>query len=261
VPLAWAKDEPETPTADEMTLDSERTPRPSITFLSHTSSSTRSDLSSNNTERLHGYNRWTFALANTLPKSKRARSSDSSEDEDTKDDKKRQAGPSRPSRSRWNSRKRSNTQESTESQGGERSHTGRFLSSTLRLQLPLPPAAPFTLSHTKTPGWDTPWTPRLPDHISNCESPELESGGIPGDSNPSRSKENLASKSQAKAKIPLRKKIRSYVLHNNYVPLVSFFFASFFRGTHVLLLPLGFSFHKHNIYHDSARDRHPYSAD
>ncbi|KAF8591889.1 hypothetical protein K439DRAFT_1325302, partial [Ramaria rubella] len=62
--------------------------------------------------------------------------------------------------------------------------------------------APFTLSHNKTPGWDSPWTPRIPEQ---AHANRTENSGE-GNSRPWRRR---------------KKNLRSFLLHNNYVPLVS----------------------------------------
>lgn len=211
---AWAKDEPESPTIHELPLGSERSPRPSTSHVS----SIRSESFSNPADQSQGHHRWAFVLSNTLPKpSKRPRPSSSDEDY-----KQRQIDLARPRGYRWtSSRKRGHADEA---QGEERPPIERSRISALRLQLPLPPPlAPFTISHTKTPGWDTPWTPRLPDQATASGSSDLELGGMPAESSSDRSKEQLSSHERVGTTISLRKKLRIYVLHNNYVPLVGRF--------------------------------------
>lgn len=74
----------------------------------------------------------------------------------------------------------------------------------LTIDLPPPPSAPFTMAHSKTPGWDTPWTARRDD--------------------PTQAQEFFgADKDEALSCWSVRRKrLRMFILTNNYVPLVSF---------------------------------------
>jgi hypothetical protein len=72
----------------------------------------------------------------------------------------------------------------------------------MHLHLPLPATA-LTVSHTQTPGWDTPWAPHAPSKAEDAEP-----NGKPAPSN-------------ALSSFIDRKAIRNFVLTNNYVPLVS----------------------------------------
>lgn len=118
-----------------------------------------------------------------------------------------------------------------------------------RLQLPVPPEPPFTVSHTKTPGWDTPWTPRAQNNIFTRRG-DLENNAP----YMSRTKENGQDYIDRSHK-PLRKRIRHYLLHNNSVPLVRLFLNrlhcsfSFSIFISLNLSPwTGFPYHKHFIY-------------
>lgn len=91
--------------------------------------------------------------------------------------------------------------------GKEMAHTGSLSERKnvkLNVELPPPPAAPFTLSHNPTPGWDTPWTARARD----------DSFGLTGDS----TDEDLPRRGRG-GKLP--KRWRTFLLNNVYVPLVS----------------------------------------
>lgn len=78
-----------------------------------------------------------------------------------------------------------------------------------RLRLDLPPQqSPITLAQTRTPGWETPWTPRAPGVSWNVDIDE--SDGRDED------REKL-SRWQTR-----KKRIRVYMLTNTYVPLVRF---------------------------------------
>lgn len=80
------------------------------------------------------------------------------------------------------------------------------------LHLDLPPQivqSPNTLSQTRTPGWETPWSPRLPERTANWDGDfeiELED----------RDDNEKLSRWQRR-----KKRIRVYMLTNTYVPLVS----------------------------------------
>ncbi len=73
------------------------------------------------------------------------------------------------------------------------------------LDLPPPPSSPTTLAQTRTPGWETPWTPRVPGAAWNTVTANEEHE----DEN-----EKLSRWQRRK------KRIRVYMLTNTYVPLV-----------------------------------------
>ncbi|KIJ45287.1 hypothetical protein M422DRAFT_67409 [Sphaerobolus stellatus SS14] len=221
----WAKDEPESPVLEDLPIGSERSPRPSAVSMSH-APSVVSDRPSTPADTLKGYHRWTFALPTTRPKSKRARSSASSSDEEEADfvrERQSQAGPFRPSRPRWpTARKQRSGHEEQSGINQDKLAPARSRSSTLRLQIPLPaPRGPFTVSHTKTPGWDSPWTPRVPARARIHGSSDPELGEMPSRGSSDRSKEELREAGSQQTNRTFRKRFRNYVLTNNYVPLVS----------------------------------------
>ncbi|KAI0307764.1 hypothetical protein B0F90DRAFT_1807167 [Multifurca ochricompacta] len=85
----------------------------------------------------------------------------------------------------------------------------------LRITMPTPPAAPHTLAHSRTPGWDSPWAAKpfesfshrnIYEHLQNGESAEEP----PPDS-------SIASESWWPK---VRKRARAYLLNNTYVPLL-----------------------------------------
>ena len=84
------------------------------------------------------------------------------------------------------------------------------------LTIPMPPAlaTTYTLSHTATPGWDTPWTARPaaqgPLRGHNRES----SYGFAEDTHSSHHDKDLSTWGRRK------KQIRSFILVNAYAPLV-----------------------------------------
>ncbi len=82
----------------------------------------------------------------------------------------------------------------------------------LQISLPTPSAAPFTLAQNSTPGWETPWTARVA-----AQGPTREDGFDFGDF------EHVSSSSSSK-ETPWRsrkKQLRTFILSNTYVPLVS----------------------------------------
>jgi len=76
----------------------------------------------------------------------------------------------------------------------------------LHLELPQPPHSPTTVAQTKTPGWDIPWSPRVPgqppvawDTMADSDRESVEKSGL----------------WQRR-----KKRIRVYMLTNTYVPLL-----------------------------------------
>ena len=91
----------------------------------------------------------------------------------------------------------------------------RTLDRGFRVPLPTTPAAPYTLPQSRTPGWDSPWAARplesfshrnIYEQLQNGESAETQPVG---DSTTNRSWWPRA-----------RKRARTYLLNNTYVPLV-----------------------------------------
>ncbi|RDB29197.1 hypothetical protein Hypma_015411 [Hypsizygus marmoreus] len=84
----------------------------------------------------------------------------------------------------------------------------------LSISLPSPPAAPYTLAHNVTPGWDSPWSPRVaaqgpPGH--NLDS----SYGL--EEHESRSDDSHKDLSTWQRR---RRNFRTFILTNTYVPLL-----------------------------------------
>lgn len=75
----------------------------------------------------------------------------------------------------------------------------------LTIDLPPPPSAPFTMAQSQTPGWNSPWTPRVPN-LPMSQEEEMFGSSDEGDKTMSR-----------------KKKLRSFILTNNFVPLVSLY--------------------------------------
>lgn len=84
----------------------------------------------------------------------------------------------------------------------------------LRIILPTTPAPPFTLSHGRTPGWDSPWTAGPPESFPSRNIYEQLHGGS--------TEEQLVDGSTIKKRWwpRARKRARVYLLNNTYAPLV-----------------------------------------
>jgi len=79
----------------------------------------------------------------------------------------------------------------------------------LSIPLPTPAAAPFTLSHTATPGWEAPWTART------------AAQGPRGRQSPATDEEQEESTHDLNKDDTARKrKLRAFILNNVYVPLL-----------------------------------------
>ncbi|KAF9044824.1 hypothetical protein BDZ89DRAFT_943053 [Hymenopellis radicata] len=81
----------------------------------------------------------------------------------------------------------------------------------LQISLPTPSVAPFTLAQNPTPGWESPWTARVA-----AQGPTRQDGFDFGDF------EHVSSSSSSK-ETPWRsrkKRLRTFILSNTYVPLL-----------------------------------------
>lgn len=74
----------------------------------------------------------------------------------------------------------------------------------LTIDLPPPPSAPFTMAQSQTPGWNSPWTPRVPNQPFSQEEQIFGRESDDGEKTMTR-----------------RKKLRTFILTNAFVPLVS----------------------------------------
>lgn len=82
----------------------------------------------------------------------------------------------------------------------------------LSITLPTPVQQPFTLSHNATPGWDTPWSARM---AAQGPSRRRRDGSFAVNT-VDEQETSSARKSQTR-----RKKFRTFLLTNTYVPLAS----------------------------------------
>jgi hypothetical protein len=109
----------------------------------------------------------------------------------------------------------------------------QFPTNTLRLEFPAPAKTFNTLSHTRTPGWESPWMPHTfklapPDsaHLSTSE-PNGRPSGSSFDRNGSRPRRSRTPSSELDDSERggkwrrRRRQWRMFILYHNYVPLVS----------------------------------------
>jgi hypothetical protein len=84
--------------------------------------------------------------------------------------------------------------------------------------MPATPAVPYTLSQSRTPGWDSPWAVKPFEPLSRRSIYEpLQNGGTPDGQSPNNNGGNNANDSWWPR---TRKRARTYLLNNTYVPLV-----------------------------------------
>jgi len=74
----------------------------------------------------------------------------------------------------------------------------------LTIDLPPPPSAPFTMAQSHTPGWNSPWTPRVPNQPMSLEEEMF-----------GRDTSDEGEKTMSR-----RKRLRSFILTNTFVPLL-----------------------------------------
>ena len=85
----------------------------------------------------------------------------------------------------------------------------------LRIAMPSPPATPHAPTRSRTPGWDSPWAARPLESLSHRNIYEqLQNGGSIEEQQPDSSINDGSWWPRA------RKRARSYLLTNTYVPLV-----------------------------------------
>ncbi|KAL6310068.1 hypothetical protein BKA93DRAFT_843306 [Sparassis latifolia] len=84
----------------------------------------------------------------------------------------------------------------------------------LRLNIPTRSADPLTLAQNATPGWETPWTPRPRGDMISREHALWENSTEP----PPREEHDDGEKRDTW--VPRKKRFRTYLIHNTYVPLL-----------------------------------------
>ena len=222
---AWAKDEPESPLSDNSSPDPERSPRPSGTSITHVPSIT-SERPSVSPVLLYDHTRWKFALPRPRPKMMPQRSpgsvSPQSKKETPMPERGSQPGSSLPPRTRWPSSHKFLFSANSESEVAACPSPRTSRPENLHLeQIPFPsPRIPATLSFNKTPGWDSPWTPRIPQRV-HADDRDLrqEKGQRTNINDVERTEESLTADLDSWDK--RRKKLRSFLLNNTFFPLVS----------------------------------------
>lgn len=114
------------------------------------------------------------------------------------------------------------------------------------------PNLPSTMAHASTPGWDMPWSSKLA-----AQGPHPQYSHMSEDSDQD---ERVSTKDELVGWAARRKRIRSFILSNPYVPLVR---------SHITLLPfpevlissnLAFSIHQYFLHHRCSRHGHSHSA-
>ncbi|KAI0257599.1 hypothetical protein BJV78DRAFT_1079218, partial [Lactifluus subvellereus] len=85
----------------------------------------------------------------------------------------------------------------------------------MSMTMPTPPAAPYTLSHSRTPGWESPWVARPLESLSHRNIYEqLHNGGSTEEQLPDGSITDESWWPRT------RKRARAYLLNNPHVPLL-----------------------------------------
>ncbi|KAB5589522.1 hypothetical protein CTheo_7029 [Ceratobasidium theobromae] len=94
----------------------------------------------------------------------------------------------------------------------------------LKVQLP---SGPFTLNQTHTPGWETPWAPHPPaayraNGRDRAPTADMYSGGKELANMASRRTADDDDRTRPRGRlVRMKRRLRVYILQNNYVPLVS----------------------------------------
>lgn len=186
-------------------------------------------------ETSDNYNRWRFALPRPRPKlMKRQWSTDSlrlssqSERGTPTRDKRSQQESSRRSRTRWPTSRKRFLSEKQNSHGIVAASLPRAShSETLQSEIPYPsPRLPTSLSHNNTPGWGSPWSPRSPRVFERVAADDRdldqEKGHSIDNNDALRTEEpSIADLDSLNLWDKRRKNLRSFLLHDTYVPLVS----------------------------------------
>ncbi|CCL98982.1 uncharacterized protein FIBRA_00990 [Fibroporia radiculosa] len=89
-----------------------------------------------------------------------------------------------------------------------------FAADPLHVDIPPPPSAPYTIAQNATPGWDTPWTARPLDLVSRGRPTHEDIGELPTMNGQADHNEKVGSWAKRK------KRIRTYMIYNPYVPLL-----------------------------------------
>jgi hypothetical protein len=192
--IAWARDEPPSPTD----------PHDSLSVPSHESLRRPSDAVSYQSSDPGPSRWWTF----TLPRPQRTNTIDKDTLSEVRYDLRGNLLKDRlnPKRSGSGDNATLKNSEPKENAHGGWSH---------HIDLPRTPGRPFTLSHTQSPGWDTPWSARLPTSVTRTN-------GNGDGYNELVVEERQQEEDGKQDPWTQRKKVlRNFLLTNSYVPLVS----------------------------------------
>jgi hypothetical protein len=193
---AWARDEPPSPTDPDQ--------HNFLSAPSHESLRRPSDVASYQSSDSGPSRWWTF----TLPRPQRTNTLERDALSELKHDLRGNLLKDRPNPKRSGS---GDTTTLKSSEPKENGHNGWGL----HIDLPRTPGRPFTLSHSHTPGWDTPWTARPPISLARANG----NGDAYDDS---AVEEHQSTEDGKQTPWKQRKKmLRGFLLTNSYVPLVS----------------------------------------
>ena len=103
---------------------------------------------------------------------------------------------------------------------------GRRRSWGLHIPLPSTPA-PITISQNRTPGWDTPWSARRSHSLNGSVGGGSNIGSRTGSFANGNGSVHLANAEKHSKWYHRRKRLRAFILTNNYVPLVGCLFSQY----------------------------------
>lgn len=224
--LAWARDEPPSPT-EQMGSIHERT---------HPNDSRMSDVASFQSNPSEAGSRWwTFTPLRTRPETFDLLPSSQKPEKKTFRDISLSWMPTSSSQREAGGLNRKDQEKDPETANPH-----------LSIPMPVQLFVPNTVAHTNTPGWDTPWTSRSAAqgpvrHSTREDSYELQ------DDHSSDSNKDQSPWSRR------RKQLRSFILVNTYVPLVGVFPPSFNHCNSVA----AFQIHQHCIHNSGTGDGNP----
>lgn len=193
---AWARDEPPSP-ADHDQHDFLSAP-------SHESLRRPSDVASYQSSDPGPSRWWIF----TLPRPQRTSTLERDALGEVKHDLRGNLLKDRPNPKRTGSGDNTTIRDSEPKEGA---HNGWGL----HIELPRASTRPFTLSHTQTPGWDTPWSARPPTSVMRANGNGDPCDELAADGHQPKEDDKQTPWKQRK------KLLRGFLLTNSYVPLVS----------------------------------------
>lgn len=189
----WARDEPPSPVEEH----------DSLSAPSHESVRRPFDAASYQSTDPGPSRWWTF----TLPRPQRTNTLEKDVLSDVKTDLR-----GNPLKDRLNSRRSGSGDNATpkNTEPKENSHSGWGLN----IDLPRSPGKPFTLAHTQSPGWDTPWSARLPTSVTRANGNGNAYNELVVEEHHQKEDHEQNPWKQR------RKVLRNFLLTNSYVPLL-----------------------------------------